>query len=809
MNDLKFAFRQLLKNPGFTAVAVLTLALGIGANTAIFGIVHAVLLKPLPYADPGQLVTVCESHVKRGYAQINASAASFFAWRDRATVFSGLAAEVYESFNVATETEPFHVRGGYVTANYFDVLGARFALGRGFETGEDELGRHQVIVITHDLWQAQFGGRPDILGHEIILSGEKAVIVGVLTTEFRTFNLRTVFGRPTESFEPKLWMPYPFTPQERASTAHFFLGVGRLKPGVTMHAAQNEMDRLASALARENPDRADWGVAVRSLHAQVTGESAPMLVVALGVVGSVLLIACVNLANLSLARGRRRRREFAVRAAMGAQSFHLVRLPVFESLLLAVAGGTLSLLVAQWLLSVAPAWVPENLPRIEFLALDWRLFGIAFLATTFAGFLTGLLPALEALRCDPQAAMSQAQRGFVGGRVGGWRAGLAIAQVAVAMTLLAGAGLFLRSFQRLLAERPGFEPDQVFAVDFTLHWQAYGDNSRRIRFLDRLIAQVAARPGVDAVATVHGAPFGSMLASTKRVDLEGHDTNLQNPGRLAGYRQASPGYFRLMRIPVMRGREFLSSDDETSPPVVIINETLARELFGRNDPLGRRITAGATGTNLAEIVGVVADVKSSGLDRPARPEVYLCSSQYAVWIHSLVMRTRGDAAALAAAVHEEFLALDRGIPAYNFRELSDAVDRSIAPWRFVTLLTAAFGVVALGLVVLGIAGVLTNSIAQRRQELGVRKALGAQNGEIIRLILKDGLILVAAGGAIGILGALAWTRFIASQLHGISPWDWGIHLGTFALLLATTLLACWLPARRAAKVDPMEALRSE
>jgi putative ABC transport system permease protein len=604
-------------------------------------------------------------------------------------------------------------------------------------------------------------------------------------------------------------MPYPFTPQERASTAHFFLGVGRLKPGVTMEAAQKEMDRLASALASENSDRADWGVAVRSLHDQITGESAPVLVVALGVVGSVLLIACANLANLSLARGRRRSREFAVRSAIGAHWFHLVRLPILESMLLAVAGGSLSLLVAQWLLSAALAWVPENLPRMESLALDWRLFGIAFLSTTLAGFLTGLLPALEALRSDPQAAMSQSQRGFVGGRLGGWRAGLAISQVAVAMTLLSGAGLFLRSFHRLLSERPGFEPDQVFAMDFTLHWQAYGDNSKRVRFLDRLIARIASLPGVDAVATVHGAPFGSMLASTKRVALEGDGMGLQDPGRLAGYRQASPGYFRLMRIPVTRGREFLSSDSETSPPVAIVNESLAKALFGGMNPLGRRITAGATGTNLAEIVGVVADVRSSGLDTPSRPEVYLCSSQYAVWIHSLVMRTRGDAATLAAAVQEKFLTLDREIPAYNFRELSDAVDRSIAPRRFVALLTSAFGVVALGLVVLGVTGVLANSITQRRHELGIRKALGAQSGAIIRLILKDGLLVVAAGGAIGVLGSLAWTRFISSQLHVIGPFDLGIHLGAFALLLTTTLFACWLPARRAAKVDPMEALRSE
>ncbi len=807
--DLKFAFRQLLKNPGFTAVAVLTLALGIGANTAIFGIVNAVLLKPLPYDDPGQLVTVCESNSKRGFAQINASASSFFAWRERATVFSGLAAEVYESFNVAMETTPFHVRGAYVTANYFDVLGPGFAMGRGFDAGEDELGRHQVVVITHDLWQTQFGGQPDIIGHTIQLSGEQAVIVGVLAREFRTFNPRNIFGRPTAAFEPKLWMPYPFTPQERASNARFFVGVGRLKPGVTIQSAQAEMNRLAAVIAGQNPDRADWGVAVRSLHEQVTGESAPMLVVVLGAVGSVLLIACANLANLSLARGRRRSREFAIRAALGAHWRQLIRLPALESLLLAVAGGFLSLLVTQWLLSTTPAWVPDSLPRIDSLELDWQVFGFAFLVTALTAFLTGLLPALQAVRSDPQTALASANRGIAGGRVSGWRAGLVIAQVAIALTLLAGAGLFIRSFQRVLAERPGFDPEQVFAVDFTLHWQAYGDDSKRLRFLSDLIARVGALPGVDAVATVHGAPFGSMLASTKRIAVEGERMDMQNGDRLAGYRQASPGYFQLMRIPVLRGREFLPADDANSPPVVVINQTLAKVLFDGGDPLGRRITAGATGTNLAEIVGVIADVKSIGLDAPARPEVYLCTSQYAVWIHSLVVRTRGEPTSLAAAVNREFLALDRSVPAHNFRALDDAVGHSIAPKRFVTLLTAVFGAVALGLVVLGIVGVLTNAVVQRRQELGVRKALGAQDGDLVRLILKEGMKLVAVGAAIGMLSALAWTRLIASQLHQISPFDLETHVGVIALLLATTLFACWLPARRAAKVDPMVALRDE
>ncbi|MBX3733770.1 MAG: ABC transporter permease [Verrucomicrobiae bacterium] len=809
MNDLKSALRQLLKNPGFTAVAVLTLALGIGANTAIFGIVNAVLLKPLPYENPQQLVTISDSNPKRGFTQINASAASFFGWRDRTTSFSSLAAEVYESFNVATETVPFHVRGAYVTANYFEVLGPKFALGRGFATGEDELGRHQVVVITHDLWQTQFGGRRDIVGHTIRLSGEQTVVVGVLAPEFRTFNPRNIVGRPTAAFEPKLWMPYPFTPQERASDGRFFIGVGRLKSGVTVQSAQAEMNRLAAVAAEENPDRVDWGVAVRSLHEQVTAESAPMLVVILGSVGSVLLIACVNLANLSLARGRRRIREFAIRAALGAHWRQLIRLPVLECLLLAMIGGSLSLLIARWLLSVTPAWVPDSLPRIDSLALDWPVFGFALLVTVVTGFLTGLLPALQVVRSDPQTALAATNRGLAGGRVSGWRAGLAIAQVAVAVTLLAGAGLFLRSFQRLAAERPGFEPEQVLAADFTLHWQAYGDDSKRLRFLADLIVRISALPGVEAAATVHGAPFGSMLASTKRIALEGESMDMQNSARLAGYRQASPGYFQLMRIPVLRGREFASTDDESSRPVVIINQTLAKELFGGGDPLGRRITAGATGTNLAEVVGVIADVKSTGLDAPARPEVYLCCRQYAVWIHSLVVRTRDEPAALAAAINREFLALDREVPAYNFRPLDDAVSGSIASKRFVTLLTATFGAVALGLVVLGIAGVLTNAVVQRRQELGVRKALGAQDGDLVRLILKEGMKLVALGSVIGILGALAWTRLIASQLHHTSPFDLGTCLGVLALLLATTLFACWLPARQATKVEPMEAMRTE
>ncbi len=810
MNDLKFALRQLLKNPGFTAVAVLTLALGIGANTAVYSVVHAVLFRPLPYHAPERLVIVCENNVKRGLGPMIVRPANFLDWRGQSSAFSALAAEVYESFNVSGNGTPEHVHAARVTANYFDMLGVKPRLGRTFATGEDELGRHRVVVLSHGFWQRQFGGDPMVVGRTLRLSGDTHTIAGVMPEGFRSFNPAGVYGRPTGAAEAALWVPYPFTPEEGQNRSFpFLLVLGRLKPGMTPAQAQGEMDTVARRLEQAHESQRGWGATVLPLHHELVGRSRPALFTLLGAVGFVLLIACANVANLLLVRAAARRKEFAVRAALGAGWRQTLGQLLVESLLLTGLGTAAGVVVAGWTRQFIAGLGPTTLIRLEEVRLDGSVLAFAAVISMLAAAFYGLIPLLQIHRQSLAESLQDGGRGGSSGRrAGKLRSVLVVAQVALALVLLIGAGLMIRSFQALAAVDPGFNADRVLALDFTLPDPQYSEETSRLALLEQLLARVEALPGIKSAATVYGLPFSTMLNAASAINFQGRPLP---PGEriVVGHRQASPRYFETMGISLVSGRTFTAADHAGSLPVVIVNESLARAHFPQGNPVGQRLAFGASGTNWCEIIGVVRDVKLTSLDGEARPEVYQPHRQSALWMFSVVVRTDLEPAGVAAAVRAQALALDGDLPAANVRTLSQDVARSLGSRRLAIWLLGIFSVIALVLAVAGVYGVMSFVVSQRTRELGVRMALGASKGEILKMIVGQGARLAAFGLGLGAVGVVVLQRVIAGQLYAVSATDPVVFAGISLLLFGAALLACLIPAWRASRVDPMVALRSE
>ena len=807
----------MLKNRGFTALVVLSLALGIGANTAMFSVIHQVVWRPLPYRDSGRLALLCERHLPRGYRQTMVAAANLFDWRARNTVFEDLAGEAYETFNLSGAEAPEHLHGAYVTANYFSLLGVSPALGRTFAAGEDQPG-HSLAVLSDGLWRRRFGADAKVVGSPINLNGKVYTVVGVMPREFRCFNPTTVTGRPTGDVQPQLWVVYQFTPEESQNrAAKYFLGLGRLKPGVTFVQAQNEMSAIAERLAQEFPRQNGWGVNVRSLPEQIVGGARPALATLLGAVAFVLLIACANVANLLLARSAARAKEFAIRAALGASRARVIRQLLTESLLLAAVSGGLGLALAEGVVQALRAFGPANVPRMDEVALDAPALGFTLLVSVVTGLLFGLAPALQAARTDLNESLQAAARGAVGGfrRQRGRRL-LVASEVALALMLLAGAGLMVNSFARLARVDPGFAPGRLIAFDVALSDTRYAELSTRVAAAGALRARLREIPGVVSVATACGLPFGTMLNIGTRVSGESRAAAV--PGEQfigVGWRLVSPEYFRTMNISLRSGRAFTEQDTTRSAPVAIINETLGRKLYPAEDPVGKRINVHSSTTNLAlstnwcEIVGVIRDVKLTGLDAPVQPEVYRPDLQDCFWMLSVVLNTTLPPASVARLAQAKALAVDREMPIYNLRTMDRAITDSIAARRFTMSLIGIFAALALSLTVIGIYGVISYSVGQRTQEIGIRMALGAPRRAVLALVLREGMGFVGVGLVAGLAGSLALSRVIASQLFGITATDPLTLAGVVALLAGAAFLACLLPARRAAQIDRLVALRNE
>jgi putative ABC transport system permease protein len=816
MNDLKFAFRQLLKNPGFRAVAVLTLALGIGANTAIFSVIHGVLLRPLPYRDPHRLVMICENNLKRGHQRVLVLANNLLDWRVQNTVFEDVAGEVYESFNLTGLDKPEHLQAAWVTANYFSLLGVQPFLGRTFVEGEDQPG-HNVVVLSHGLWRRSFAADTNALGKTIALNAQRYTVVGVMPPGFKCFNPATVLGRPTGDVRPQAWVPYPFTPGElKGRNARFFLVFARLKPGVTVAQARNEMNTITRRLAERFPDQKDWGADVQPAPDQVVGAMRPALITLLGAAIFVLLIACANVANLLLARSTARRGEFAIRSALGAGRARIVRQLLTENLLLVLLGGVLGVLLARGSIGGLLALHPADVPRFDEIRLDGSVLGFTLLLSLVTGLVFGLAPALHSAQPGLNQSLKESGQGFSkGGRGNRGRHLLVAFEVALALILLMGSGLMMNSFVRLARVHPGFQPEQLLAMDVTLPDLNYSEASKRIDFAKRLRERFGEMPGVNSAATICGLPFGTMLNVMTRVTTEGPVPSTPGERALAGWRLVSPDYFTAMGIPLLKGRAFSERDNANSPPVAIINEALARKIFPGEDPVGKRLNIHSSTTNLisstnwCEIVGVIKDVKLTGLDAPSQPEVYRPDLQDCFWMFSVVVRSSLPPEALTKMAQESALALDKDVPVYNLRTMDRAIAGSTAPRRFTMVLIGVFGALAIVLAGVGIYGVISYSVTRQRREIGIRMALGAQRSLVLGHVLRQGMMFVLAGMGVGFVGSLALVRLIANQLYDVTPTD-PATVGSVALLLASVaLLACYIPARQATKIDPMEALRCE
>jgi putative ABC transport system permease protein len=808
MNDLRFAFRQLVKYPGFTAVAVLTLALGIGANTAIFSVIKGVLLRPLPYRDPDRLVTVCQSSVKRGFSQVVVTPAALREWREQNSVFEELGGQIYESVNLTGVERPEHHHAAWTTPNYFSVFGVLPLLGRTFVATDKPPG-HRVVVLSTGLWQRRFGGDRGAVGRSIKLNGLNYTVVGVMPPHFKIYQPAAVFGLPTGDVQPQLWAPYPGSMDE--STNHYFLAFGRLKGGVTPAQAQIELSAIADRVSEQWPSQKDWGASVRPLNEQIVGGSRAALRILLGAVGFVLLIACANVANLSLARSAARGKEFAVRSALGAARPRLVRQLLVESTMLALLGGASGVLLARCGLATLTALQPTSLPRLDEIHLDASVLGFTLVVSLMTGLVFGLAPALHDSKPDLNEALKEGGRGFSEGRRGRRVRGLlVVTEVSLAMILLACAGLMIHSFARLMRVNPGFAPEQLVTFDFSLAGRAYDEDSKRIGIVREIRERVQAKPGVNSAATIYGLPFGTMLNAVVGATIDGRPDSDPLRRIRAAWRVVSPNYFKTMGVPLLAGRAFSEElDTANSSPVAIINETFARKYFPGEEPVGRRIQIFTLSTNWHEIVGIIQDVRLTGLDAPATPEIYQSDSQNGEWMFSLVVRSSVPAREVEKMVRADAGAVDKDLPPFNVRTMTQAISTSTAPRRFTMTLITLFAALAVTLTAVGLYGVVSYSVSQQTREIGIRMALGASRRAVLALMLRQGMRVALIGIATGMVGSFALTRLIAHQLFGVSATDPATFVIVATLLALVTLTACWLPSRRAAKVDPMEALRCE
>ncbi|HWP44968.1 MAG TPA: ABC transporter permease [Blastocatellia bacterium] len=799
IRDIRYGVRMLVKSPAFSVVAIITLALGIGANTAIFSVVNSVLLNPLPFSDPDRLLVLRKTKIPV-HPEFSVSPGNFLDWQSQATVFEQLAAYRTTSFNfVPYGGDPERVRAARVSAGTFTMLGIQPARGRDFLPEEDQEGRGDVAAISNSLWQRRFGGDPGIIGQPIKLSGRSYTIVAIMPGSFQF---------PEEGID--VWVPNAFTADERqAHGAHYLSVVGRLKQGVTIEQARAEMETIAQRLAEQYPDsNAGWSVMVTPMLDYTVRSIKPALIVLLGAVGFVLLISCANVANLLLARAAARQKEIAIRTALGSNRWRIVRQLMTESLLLAIIGGGAGLLLAVWGIDGLLALAPEDLPRVKEVGMDGSvlLFTLGVTLATGLGF--GVAPALHASRPNLNETLKDAGRGTSAGvRRQRIRSLLVVSEVALAFVLLVGGTLLIRSFYTLQQVDPGFNPENALAVTISLPSAKYQKNAQMVSFFDQLIKRVSALPGVESVGGTYVLPIIDDFILG--VEVEGRPQERDTDLPKTNYFAVTPGYFRAMGIPLIRGRDFTERDVEGQKRVVIINRTMADALFPGEDPIGKRIHITMGEEIFREIVGVVGDVKQNGLDQQTKNQTYEPFAQDPSTLMKLIVRSSGDPTSLAGAIRSEVLALDREQPLNSVRTLSDIISASIAQQRFSMLLLCVFAAVALALAAVGLYGVMSYGVTQRTHEIGIRMALGASRKDVVRMVAGQGASLAGLGIAIGLGAAWALTRLMESLLFQVSATDTLAFTLVPLLLAGVALAASFIPARRASKVDPMIALRYE
>jgi predicted permease len=814
IQDIRYAIRLLLKNPGFTVVGILTLALGIGANTAIYSVVNGVLLRPLPYPEPNQLVALSEKSMN--FESSSISYPNFLDWRQSNSAFASMAAYRSDDFSITGGGEAERVRVGMVSAGFFEILGVNPLRGRLFTAEEDRLGTAPVALITAGLWQRRFGSAPDILGKRITMNGDGYTVIGVVPAAFHLESsnferLKDVYVPIGQNKDP-LFYDRNVHPGMRA--------IGRLKPGVTLAAAQADMDQIARNLAAAYPD-ADKGagIGVMSLKKDIVGDVQPFLLMLLGAVGFVLLIACVNVANLQLSRSTSRAREFAIRAALGASQSRVIRQLLTESILLALAGGTLGLCLATWGTQAALRALPETLPRAQDVGLDGRVLIFTLAISMAAGVIFGLVPAMKTSRPDLQSTLKESGRGGSGAKHRA-QGVFVVIEMAMALVLLTGAGLMVRSLLGLWSVNPGFNPRGVltFAVSLSPSLGINAATSRAaIREMDEKLKSI---PSVEAVSSTGGAlPMDGDNELPFWLEGQPKPANVSEMNQSLFY-MSEPGYLRAMEIPLLRGRYFTADDNEHSPQVMVIDESFARQYFPKEDPIGKRIHVGIVDME-PEIVGIVGHVKHWGLDRDGDPKHPILAQAYINFLQipdrfwtgppqtEVVLRTKGSPAGLVPTIRNAIEKLNGENVIYEIKPLEEIVADSLANRRFSMVLLSVFAALALLLSSIGIYGVISYVVTQRTHEIGIRIALGAQRRDVMHLMLGEGMKMALVGVAVGVAVALGLTRLMVEMLFGVSSTDPVTFAAVAAVLTGVALAACSIPARRAMRVDPIVALRYE
>jgi predicted permease len=803
--DVRYALRMLAKNPAFTAIAVVALALGIGANTAIFSVVNAVLLRPLPFKHPEQLVMLWENAAHLGFPKDTPSPANFLDWQKQAQSFTELAATVERSFNLTGVGEPERLEGRRVSANLFDLLGVPALLGRTFVADDDRPGSH-VVLLSHSLWQRRFGSDPGVIGHALTLNGESYTVVGVMP---RFVQLP---GYATRS--DQLWVPIAF-PQEEASQRgnHFLEVIARLKPGTTLKKAQTEMETIAARLAQQYPVyNTRRGAVVVPLHEQVVGDIRPALLVLLGAVGFVLLIACANVANLLLARAAVRQKEIALRLALGASRSRLTRQFLTESVLLAIFGAGLGLLLAFAGIRILGTFIPSSISQVQTITIDATVLIFTAGVAVLTGIAFGLAPAIHGSHLNLNGALKESGRDSAGAARGHRARGLlVIGEVAISFVLLIGAGLLINSFLHLRKLDPGFRADHLLTMKVDLSEVKYPDRDRRAAFFDEVIRRVRALPGVQSAAVANNLPL-TYNGDSMTISVEGLPD--PPPGQQPDviYRVIGPGYFATMDIPIVRGRDFTDQDKGDAKDVVVISEKTARYFWPGEDPIGKRLKPGSSASTSPwrEVIGVVKDVRQNDLIAPPKMQMYFNYRQLKnIPANALVVRTNIDPMSLAGSVRNAIWSVDKDQAVADIDTMDHIVAEAVARQRFSMFLLGFFAVVALVLASVGIYGVMSYSVAQRTREIGIRMALGARRADVLQMTVKQGLKLVGAGMLLGVIAAFILTRVMATLLYGISATDPITFAGISLVLLAVAIFASYVPALRATKIDPIMALRAE
>ena len=795
--DVRYGLRQLARSPGFTAIAVATLGLGIGANTAIFSVVNATLLRPLPYEDPARLVKVTETRPDGGLSSVAYS--NFIDWRKENDAFRSLALFRDLPFNLAGRAGPERIAGALVSADFFRTLGITPAMGRYFAEGEDRAGGDGVAVISHALWQRRFGGERDVVGRSLTVDGRVLTVIGVATPDF---------DYPERA---DVWIPVSHDAADILENRglHGYMVIGRLLPGVTPDRAAASLQSLAARLGGEYPaTNKGWGVALAPLQESLVRDVRPTLLVLLGAVGFVLLIASANVASMMLARSVARRRELSIRAALGASRWRLVRQMLTESLLIALFGGALGLVLAAWGVDALLALRPESLTASHAVMLDRTVLGFTLGVSVVTSLVFGLIPAAHAAGRDVEPSLHESSRGSGGVERQRTRRLLVVTEIALALLLLVGTGLMVQSFRRLQAVNPGFNPEGVVSAKLSLP-RANVDTAKVIGFYQELVSRVASLPGVSAAGAVSYLPLGRDGAGYRFL-VEGQPLVEPQLRPRAEFNVVTPGYFATLEIPLLQGRDLAERDRWDSPWVVVVNRTLARRFWPTESAVGKRLTFGEPGEDAwLTVVGVVGDVKQQSLDSELRPQIYAPQAQVGLEEMALLVRTGMDPGSLEPAIRGAVSAIDPGVPVSEVRSMTQVRSASISTERFRTLVLATFALLALVLAAIGVYGVISYGVVQRSREIGIRMALGARRAEILRLVVGEGMLTVAIGIAIGVLAAAGLSRFLESLLYAVRPGDPATFVAIPTLIAAVALAACVLPARRAMRVDPAGTLRSE